>query len=85
MLGLFIGAALGCAALYCLSLFSAAITGGDVQKAVLPLLGNIAALGLGLAIPAIFLRDQLAQAGIGLAGVLVVGSIGLFAWRAYRR
>lgn len=85
MLGFCIGAAFGCAALFCLSLFSAALTAGTPQKAVLPLLGNMAAIALGLVIPVIWLRQQLMWAGIGLAVVLVAGSLAIFALRAFRR
>ena len=85
MLAFFIGAAFGCAALYCLSLFSKAVTSGTPQKALLPLFGNMGAIGAGLAIPAIWLRDQMMWAGIGLVAAIVAGAFAVFAVRTMKK
>jgi len=85
MLAFIIGAAFGGAALYCLGLFSKAVTSGTPSRAILPLFGNMGAIGIGLAIPAIWLRDQLMWAGIGLVGALVAGAFVVFAVRTFKK
>lgn len=82
MLGLAIGLVCGAIALWCLGKVTAAITGGDAKDAVLPLLGNMAAIGGGLLITAFTLRQQLASAGIGMAAVLIGGAVGIFIARS---
>ena len=85
MLAFVIGAAFGCAALYCLSLFSRAVVSGTPSKAFLPLFGNMGAIGAGLAISAIWLRDQIMWAGIGLVAAIVAGAFAVFAMRTIKK
>lgn len=81
MAGFALGLLMGLVALWCLSRATHAITGGRPERAVLPFFGNVLSIGAALLISVLFLRQQLAYTGIGLAAALVAGSIAVFIYK----
>ncbi len=78
MIGAVIGLVCGAAALFCLTKVTNAVIKGESRQMLLPLVGNMAALGGGLLITALTVRGQILHAGIAMSAVMVIGSFYLF-------